>query len=160
MGRRVLANSLLLLVLIAVPSRAWNGPRRQLVVECEPGQRDARLRRREDGARPRRAVGQARGRRQAGKGVAIRAGEDRRKPRGVLAILWRRRGLGLVPREPAVLLEHGAELDLVLGQFGVEEALLLPDLLILHALLFYLLRRQHVLSNRGKRPAGRALRLQ
>lgn len=56
-----------------------------------------------------------------------------------------------------MLLEHGAEFHLVLGQFGVEEALLLPDLLILHTLLFYLLRRQHVLSNGGRcRPVERS----
>lgn len=65
-------------------------------------------------------------------------------------IFGRRRRLGLVPGEPSVFLEHG-ELHLVFGQFRVEEAFLLPDLLILHALLFYLLRRQHVLFNGGWR---------
>lgn len=44
-----------------------------------------------------------------------------------------------------MLLEHVAQLHFLLGQLGVEEAFLFPNLLILQPLLLYLSRRQHLL---------------
>lgn len=159
MGRRVLAHSLLLLVLVTVSSRSLLRPWRKLIVESEAAQRHARLRRCEDRARPSRPAQHAWRRLQTRQRVAIRirSGQCRGEPRCGLVIFGGRRRLGLVSSQSTVLLDHLRKLHLmllylgleattrlllVLLHFGGKETLRLHNPLELQALFFYLLRRQ------------------